>query len=161
MIIRVHVQVSYWHHVHVRDHDCVLSEKISMIVLISINVRELNVLNLLEESFHLGLHCGVGLFGGFEFVCVFGGGCCTLVLVDLEALHHLIYNSFSIGIVESQFVYCYSGFHGFRVSFLEVVFEVISCFVRRIGAFPCPDVVFEDSFFVVDNKGEFYCLTLG
>ena len=44
---------------------------------------------------------------------------------------------------------------------LEVVLEVIPCFVIRIGAFPRPDVVFKDLLFVEDNEGEVYCLTLG
>ena len=47
------------------------------------------------------------------------------------------------------------------MSFFEVVLEVIPCFVRWIGAFPRPYVVFEDSLYVEDNKGEVYFLTLG
>ena len=63
--------------------------------------------------------------------------------------------------MESQFINCSSSFPEFKVSFSEVMFEVIPCFVRRIVAFPCLDVVFEDSLFVGDNKGRVYCLTLG
>ena len=87
-------------------------------------------------------------------------GCgCAFFLVDLEVRHHLIYDG--IGIAEAQFFNCSTGFPEFKVSFSEVVSEVIPCFVRRIGAFPRPDVVFEYSFSVEDNKGEVYCLDLG
>ena len=37
------------------------SEIFRMIVLVSMSVRKMKVLNLGEESLHLGLHCGVGL----------------------------------------------------------------------------------------------------
>ena len=78
-----------------------------------------------------------------------GGYGCALVLVDLRARHNLIYNG--VGVVEAQFVNHSAGFPVFKLSFLEVVFEVIPCFVRRVGAFPRLDVVFEDSLFVEDN----------
>ena len=81
------------------------------------------------------------------------------VLVNFYARHHLIYNS--VGIVEAQFVNCSAGFPKFKVSSSEVVIEVIPCFVRWIGAFPRPDVVFENLLSVEDNKGEVYFLTLG
>ena len=88
-----------------------------------------------------------------------GGGGCAFSLVDLEVLHHLIYNG--IGVVESQFVNSSTGFPDFKVSFSEVVLEFIPCFVLRIGAFPRPFVVFENSLSPKDNKGKVYCLTLG
>ena len=62
--------------------------------------------------------------------------------------------------MEAQFVNCSSGFSEFKVSFTEVVFKIFLCFVRLVGAFPRPDVVFEDSFPVEDNKGKVYSLTL-
>ena len=46
------------------------------------------------------------------------------------------------------------------MSFTEVMFKVVTCFVRLVGAFPRSDVVFEDSLPVKDNKGEVYCLNL-
>ena len=97
----------------------------------------------------LGLHRGVGLVGGCKFGCVLGGCGCVLLLVDLGVHHNLIYNG--VGIVEAQFVNRSAGFPVFKVSFLEVVFEVIPYVVCRIGAFPRPNVVFEDSLFVEDN----------
>ena len=63
--------------------------------------------------------------------------------------------------METQFVNLPAGFPDFKVIFSEVVFEVIPYFVRRIGEFPRPDVVFEDSFLVEDNEGKVYCLSLG
>ena len=65
-----------------------------------------------------------------------------------------------VAVVESQFVYCSSGFSEFKVSFAEVAFKIVPCFVCLVGAFPSPDVVFEDLLHVEDNKGEVYCLTL-
>ena len=115
-------------------------------------------MNLGEKSLHLGLHCGVGLIGRYEFGCMLGGVGCAFVLVDLKVCNHLIYDG--IGVVEDQFVNCSAGFYELKVSFLEVVFEIISCFVRRSGAFPQTDVVFENSLFVEDNEGEVYCMTL-
>ena len=88
-----------------------------------------------------------------------GGGGCAFVLVDLEARHHLIYNA--VDVVESQFVNRFAGFSELKVSFSEVVFEVIPCFVRHIGMFPRLYIVFKNSLFVEDSKGEVYCLTLG
>ena len=82
-----------------------------------------------------------------------------IVLIDLEALHHFIYDG--IGVVEAQFVYRSACFPDLKVSFLGAVFQVIPCFVCRIGVFPLPDVVFEDSLFVEDNKFKVYCLNLG
>ena len=87
-----------------------------------------------------------------------GGGGCAFFLVNLEAHHHLIYNG--VGVVESHFVVHSSGFPEFKASLSEVVLEVILFFVRQIGAFPRPDVVFEDSLYVEDNEGEFYFITL-
>ena len=75
-----------------------------------------------------------------------GDGGCEFVLIDLEARHHLIYDG--VGIVGAQFINRSTSFPDFKVSFSEVMFEVIPCFVLRIGAFPCPDVVFENSLFV-------------
>ena len=46
------------------------------------------------------------------------------------------------------------------MSFSEFVLEVIPYFVRHIGAFPRPNVVFEYSFSVEDNEGKFYCLDM-
>ena len=85
------------------------------------------------------------------------------VLVDLELRHHLIYDGVGIGVgvVESQFINRYAGFPELKVSFSEVVFEVIPCFVRQICAFPRPDVVFENSLLVENNEGKVHCLTLG
>ena len=103
---------------------------------------ELEVLTLGEDSLHLVLHIGVGLIGGCNFGCVFGDSGCVLVFVDLEVFHIVVYDGH--GVVESQIVNCSAGFSEFKVSFLEVVFEVIPSFVGRIGAFPCPDVVFEN-----------------
>ena len=112
-----------------------------------------------EESLHLGIHRSVGLIGGCEFGCMLGGVGCAFVLVDLEALHHLIYDG--VGVVESQYVNPSTGFYDIKVIFPEVVFEIIPYFVRRIGAFPRTDVVFKKSLFVEDNEGTVYCLSLG
>ena len=46
------------------------------------------------------------------------------------------------------------------MSFTEVVFKFSPCFVRLVGVFPRPDVVFEDSFPVEDNEGNIYYSTL-
>ena len=135
------------------------SEIVPMIRLSSMSVRDLKGLYLGEESLHLGLHHGVGLIGGCEFGCVLDGGGCAFILVNFEARLHLIYDG--VGVVESQFVNCSSGFPEFKVSFLEVVIEILPSVVRRIGAFPHPYVVFEYLLSVEDNEGEVYCLTLG
>ena len=88
------------------------------------------------------------------------GGCgCALLLVNFGVRHHLIYNG--VGVVEAQFVNRSARFPVSKVSFLEVVFEVIPCFVRQVGAFPRPNVVFEYYVFVQDNEDKVYCLTLG
>ena len=130
-----------------------------MIRLVSMRVCELKGLNLGEESLHLVIHRGVDLIGRCEFGYVLGDGGCTFVLVNLEVHHHLIYDG--VGVVEAQFVNSSAGFPKFKVSFAEVMLEFIPCFVRRIGAFPRPDVVFESSLYVEDNEVEVYCLTLG
>ena len=43
---------------------------------------------------------------------------------------------------------------------MEVVFKNVPCLVRPVGAFPHPDVVFEDSLPAEDSKIEVYCLNL-
>ena len=106
----------------------------------------------------MGLHLDFFLIGGCELGYVLGGGACAFALIDLEGHHHFIYDC--ICVVEDNFVNCSVGFPEFRVSFSEVVIGVIPCFVHRIGAFPRPDVVFEDLLSMEDNKGEVYCLTL-
>ena len=86
-------------------------------------------------------------------------GCgCAFVLINLEARHHLVHDG--VGVVEDQFGNCYSSFSEFKVSFMEVMFKIVSCFVRLVGAFSHPDVVFEDSLPVENKKGEVCCLTL-
>ena len=86
-------------------------------------------------------------------------GCgCAFVFVDLEAHHHLVHDG--VGVVESQFVNCTSSLSEFKVIFAEVIIKIVSCFVRSVGAFPRPDVVFEDSLPVEDNEGEVNCLNL-
>ena len=102
-----------------------------------------------EESLYLGLHRGVGLIGGYEFSCMLGGCGCAFVFVDLEARNYLIYDS--VGVAEAKFVDLSAGFSEIKVSFSEVVIEIIPSFVLRSGAFPCTDVVFEHSLFVEDN----------
>ena len=134
-------------------------EIVSMIGLIYMRVCEMKGLDLGEESLHLGFHCGVGIIGGSEFGFVLGGGGCAFVLFDLEARHHLIY--VGVGVVEAQFVNSSAVLPDLKVRLSEVVFEVIPCFVRRVGVFPHLDVVFENSLFLEDNEGEVYCLTLG
>ena len=135
------------------------SEIIPMICLVSVRVCELKGLNLGEESLHLVLHRGVGLIDRCKLGCVFIGGGCAFVLVNLEARHHLIYDG--VGVVESQFVNCVACFPEFKVRLSEVVLEVVPFFILRIGAFPRTYVVFEDSISVEDNEGKVYCLTLG
>ena len=126
--------------------------------LMYMHVCKLKGPNLGEENLHLGLYSFVGLIGGCEFGCVLGGGGCAFILVNLEARHHLIYDG--VGVVKYQFVNCADGFREFKASFSVVVTEVFPYFIRQIGAFPRPDVVFEDSFSAEDNKGEVYRLTL-
>ena len=92
-------------------------------------------------------------------LCGCGCGCgYAFVLVDLEARHHLIHDS--VGVVEAQFVNSSSGFSDLNVSFTEVVFKIVPCFIRLVGAFPRPYFVFEDFLPVEDNKGKVYCLNL-
>ena len=159
MIVRIHVCVRSPSGAASMSATTSSSETFPMIFLVSMRVCELKGLDLGEESFHLGLHCGVDLIGGCKCGCVLGGVGCEFFFVDLEAQHHLICNG--VGVMEAQFVNRSAGFPEFKVSFLEVALEFIPCFVLRIGASPRPDVVFEDSLYVEDNKGEVYCLTLG
>ena len=111
-----------------------------------------------EESLHLGLHYGIGLIGGREFDGVLCGCGCAFFLVYLEARHHLIHDG--VVVLEYQFVNCFSSFSEFKVSFTEVIFKIVPCFVSLVGAFPRLDFVFEDLLPVEDNEGEVYCLTL-
>ena len=67
----------------------------------------------------------------------------ALVFVDLEARHHLIDNG--VGVVEDEFINITSCFSEFKVSFAEVVFEVVPHFVCLVCALPHSDVIFEDS----------------
>ena len=110
---------------------------------------ELKGLDLGEESLHLGLHRGVGLIGGSEFGGVLCDCGCALFLFNLEVRHHLTHDG--VGVVESQFVNCSSGFSEFKVRFTEVVFKNVPYFVRLVGAFPRLDVVLEDLSYVEDN----------
>ena len=121
-------------------------------------VSKLKVLDLGEDILNMGLHCDVGLIGGRDFGGMLCGCGCAFFLVDLEARHHLIHNG--VGVVESQFVNCSSSFSEFNVSLTEVVFNIFPCFVRLVGAFPRPDVFFEDFLPVEDNEDEVDCLTL-
>ena len=137
-----------------------MSAALSAAVTVSMigGVSKLKGMDLGEEILHMGIHRGVGLIGGSKFGGVLCGCGCVFVLVDFEARHHLIH--YGIGIVEAQLVNCSFGFSEFKVSFTEVVFKIFPCFVRLVGAFPCPDVVFEDLLPVEDNEGEVYCLDL-
>ena len=72
--------------------------------------------------------------------------------------HHLIHDC--VGVVESQFVNFSSSFSGFKVSFTEVMFKIFPYYVRLVGVFSRPDVVFEDLLPVEDNEGKVYCLAL-
>ena len=83
------------------------SEIVSMIGLISMHVHKLKGLKLLKESFHLILHRGVVLIGGYEFGCMLRDGGYALFLVDLEARNNFIYDG--VGVVEAQFVNCSAG----------------------------------------------------
>ena len=118
----------------------------------------MKVLDLGGESLYLVLHCGVGLVGGSEFGGVLCGSGCAFILVNLEAFHHLVHDG--VGVVEDQFVYCSSSFSEFKVIFTEVMFKIVPCFVRVVGAFPRPDVVFEYLLPFHDNEVKVYCLTL-
>ena len=86
-------------------------------------------------------------------------GCgCTFVFFDLKARHHLIDNG--VGIVEAEFIDGASCLPEFKVSFAEVVLEVVPRFVCVVCTFPCADVIFGDPLFVQDDKGEVDCLDL-
>ena len=137
-----------------------MSAAASATIIVSMigGVSALKGLDLGEESLHLGIHRGFGLIGGSDFGGVLCGCGCAFVLVDLEARHHLIHDGVSV--VEAQFVNCSSGFSKFNVSFMEVVLKIVPCFVCLVGAFPLPDVVFEDLLSVEDNEGKVYCLTM-
>ena len=146
MIVRVqvHVRFPYWRHIHFRNrvpvrnyfrdwfdfHACLLYEEPEL-------VRGELVLG--NPSWRWTGCC-----------YVLGGGGCAFVLVYLEARHHLIYAC--VGVVEAQFVNCSAGFPVLKMMFLDVVFEVIPCFVHQICAFSCLYIVFENSLFVEDNK---------
>ena len=67
----------------------------------------------------------------------------ALIFVDLEVRHHLVENG--VGVVEDKFINSTSCFSEFKVSFTEVVFEVVPCFVCLVCALPRSDVIFEDS----------------
>ena len=86
-------------------------------------------------------------------------GCgCAPFFVNLYSRRHLVNNG--VGVVESQFINCLSSISEFKVSFAEVMFKIVPCFVRLVCAFPRPDVIFEDSLPVEDDEGKVYCLTL-
>ena len=86
------------------------------------------------------------------------GSGCGLVFVDLEARHHLVHNG--VGVVKAQCINCPSSLTELKVSFAEVMFEIVPSFVRLVCVLPILDVIFEDSLSVEDNKGEVDCLTL-
>ena len=88
-------------------------------------------------------------------MCVCG---CAFILVELEARQHLFYDG--VGAVEAQFANRYSSFSEFKVSFAEVMLEIVPCIVLWVGAFPRPDVIFEYSLPIEDNEGEVCFLTL-
>ena len=99
-----------------------------------------------KESLHLRLHRGVGLVGGRECISMLCGCGCVFVFVYLEARHHLVNNG--VGVVEAEFIDGTSCFSKFKVSFVEVVLEVVPRFVCLVCAFPCSDVIFEDPLLV-------------
>ena len=99
-----------------------------------------------KEGLYLQLHCGVGLIGGRECGSVLCGCVSALVFVGLEALHHLVNNG--VGVVEAEFINSTSCFLEFKVSFAEVVIEVVPRFVCLVFALPHSDVIFEDSLLV-------------
>ena len=98
------------------------------------------------------------MIGGSNFGGVLCGCGFALVFVDSEARHHLFHNG--VGVVEAQFINYPSSLSEFKVSFAEVMFEIVPFFVRLVCAFPHPDVVFEDFLPVEDNQGKVHCLTL-
>ena len=65
-----------------------------------------------------------------------------LVLVNLEARHHLVHNG--VGVVKAQFINFSSILSEFKASFVEVMFEIVPSFVRLVCALPHSDVIFED-----------------
>ena len=111
-----------------------------------------------EESLHLLLHCGVGLIGRRECGSVLCGCGSALVFVDLEALHHIVDNG--VGVVETKLINSTSCLSEFKVSFAEVMFEVVPRFVCLVCVLPRVDVIFEDLLPVKDKEGEVYCLSL-
>ena len=94
-----------------------------------------------EESLYLRLHCGVGLIGGRKFGSVLCGCGSALVFVDLEARHHLFHNG--VGVVKIEFINCTPCFPEFKVSFAEVIFEVVPCVVCLVCLLPHSYVIFE------------------
>ena len=80
-----------------------------------------------KESLYLRLHCGVGLIGGRDCGSVLCGCVSALVFVNLEACHHLVNNG--VGVVEAEFINSTFCLLKVKVSFTEVVFEVVPCFV--------------------------------
>ena len=111
-----------------------------------------------EESLHLQLHHGVGLIGLRKFGSVLCGCGSALVFVDLEARHYLVHNG--VGVVKAEFINRTSCFSEFNVRFAEVMFEVVPCLVCLVCALPRSDVIFEDSLYFKDDKGEVDFLTL-
>ena len=70
----------------------------------------------------------------------------ALVFFDLEVCHHLFNNG--AGVVEAKLINSTSFLSEFKVSFAEVVFEVVPLFVCLVCALPRSDVIFEDSLLV-------------
>ena len=73
----------------------------------------------------------------------------ALVFVNLEARHHLVHNS--VGVVKSRRINFRSSLSEFKVSFAEVMFEIVPFFVRLVCVLPRLDVIFEDYLPVEDN----------
>ena len=82
----------------------------------------------------------------------------ALFFVDLEARHHLVHNG--VGVVNAQCINCPSSLSELKVSFAEVMSEIVPSFVRLVCVIPRLNVIFEDSLPVEDNEGEVDCLTL-
>ena len=80
------------------------------------------------------------------------------VFVDLEVRHHLVHNG--VGIVKAEFINHTSCFPEIKVSFAEVMFEVVPCSVCLVCSLPRLDFIFEYSLSVKDDEGEVDCLTL-
>ena len=86
-------------------------------------------------------------------------GCgCALIFFESEARHHLVHDG--VGVVEDQFINCISSISEFKMSFAEVMFEIVPCFVRLVCAFPRLEIFVEDLLPIEDNEGEVYCLIL-